>query len=1022
MVKESVQGNDVKFSVDEKGAIDGLNIYGGDSVGAMRVPDKIDLVGESLVGWGRDGELQIAKPMIWAAGKLGQNPVVKGLTSKSKTVASFVNEMYEHNMDIVKTARRGEFKEQSLQTKLYKYENMGNKSDVMIANSYFEYLGLPENTPWKNLPKSLFKDKNLLNFDDYLDEWSQAFVSGKSNIPSIAKSTKEIHENIMEPITNQLIELGKLAPNVKPYGAERYLTRIFDKPEIIANKLKKTQYLEGKFAESNDKVIKATSKLNELKNSHGEVYQRYQASVSPNDKVIMDRLQKELSKEQKKLQNNIIKGKYSPDMLVGDAGMSYEHLQHLKKLRKPLNNIKKELKHKEDELKVHSRRVNEGRKPGEKNKEKDQQFLKLEKELESLRDKLKSERLKIHESVKEGKVPKEIVFKGKNDTYYLKKRNKGTLQFRKILDETDLWDSARSSIDNILSLSEDDMANQILGSMQRGSSGESFLMTRVLLLEDVDMYKNKMLIRDPRRNIKAFVTRAGRIIEMEKYLKNKGWDGKSDKVGFLTDGIYKDYKQLEDISRVKFENMRQGVEDPKKLQKINEKEQKSNIKLDKALRSDLNLCEDTYRRITGGYQVPNSDLGKIKAARFFANWGYATQLGALLLVSLQDAVSSVYRQGPKNLIQGGVLPLIKNIVKMKNFDNVRLKEQAADLRMATESYTALLKFRFTSETEYDLPMGMLERAAENSASAMGLLNFTNMWSDAVTFISTNSSTSRIIRDLKKFEQGTLSKNYERQLGVVGLNDKGIAKLINTLTDEFGEESEGAFLANWNNWHLSTRVSPKEALLAKDYLQNAVRQEVRSTIFRGKDIASYPSGYNPNGVSQAFTMYMGYMFNATANYTIPLFQRFDPNKIMGAAAMMAVGSLTNPLRLISRGEEPDLDPARLFWGGVLNSGVGGIAVDLFNRANAIGDIIPSLVIDRYSGKGLELLAGMPGTVADVIFKLGGQFANNEWNKHDLKKAKRVIPLAEALEFRYLTNSWIDSLDIPKTRSKARKSKD
>lgn len=1025
MVKEAVDGNYTKFRLNEKNEIDGINVYdGGGSVGAAATKS-FDLTGESLVGWGRNGELQVAKPFIWMAGKFARNPVVMGLTSKSKSVAKFTNDMYEHNMDVVKSTIRGEHKQQSLQSRLGKYDSMSVKADLDIANSYFGYLGLPENTPWANIPKSLLaKTEEKLPFNEYLREFSMALSrGGVSDIPQVSKTSKKLYEEVYEPLYKELVELGQLAPNIKPYGAVQYLNRIYDKEYIVANKVKVHDFLLKNFSRTNDRVISAQSNLNQMKSSIAEL--KASNLVDEATKTEIKYLEKGIKKEQNKIERKIRKGAYSPDMLLGDAGMSHENLKQLKSLRKNINKHKKELKHVEEELRVHKRSVNPERKPGQKNVEADAKQQKLEKDVESLKERLKQERLKIDQDVKAGNIPKEIVFKGRNDIHYLKKKNKGTLKFRPVMDDELLNTAVENTIDNILNTTEEAMGNEIMGLLRGGSAGNNFLKPRALMIDDEALYASNMLVGDPRLNIKAYTKRAGRLVEMEKYLKNRGWDGKSAKLGFLTDGIKKDYRHLQDTQLRKFERMKERAKTEAEKNKAEIKEQKANIRLEKDLERDLALCTDTYRRLTGGYQIDEGLMkGAIKTSRFFSNWAYGTQLGSLLLLSLQDAVAGIFRHGPVNLIQGGVAPFIKNVVKLKNVDNVRLKQQASDLCLGNDTLRTFMDARFYTGKDYELPMGTLERIAEGSASAMGIANFTTLWSDICNTVSATTSASRITRDLRSYVEGSLSKNYQAQLGIIGLNDKGLASELVKMSNKYGEELDGAFLLNFQAWgsKAADNADIVKELELKSILQNAIRQEVRSTIFAGKNIASYPSGLNPNGLSQSFLMYMGWMFTATMNYTIPMFQRLDPNKIMGAAAMMSVGMLVNPLRQISRGEEPETDPSKLIWGGILNSGVGGIPVDIFNKANAIGGIFPEIVTDRYKGKGLELLAGMPGTMIDTTLNLAGQAKNGEWNKADLKKVKRVIPLIEALWIKKFTNDFIDTLDIPETRSQAKKGND
>ena len=157
--------------------------------------------------------------------------------------------------------------------------------------------------------------------------------------------------------------------------------------------------------------------------------------------------------------------------------------------------------------------------------------------------------------------------------------------------------------------------------------------------------------------------------------------------------------------------------------------------------------------------------------------------------------------------------------------------------------------------------------------------------------------------------------------------------------------------------------------------------------------------------------MGWMLQANQKYLLPLIQRLDPNRVVGALSIISASMLTDPLRKFASGKEIDDDPAHIVWKGLLNSGIGGLPVDWLNKANATMDLVPELVVDKYNGKGFELFSGIPGSIAMSAKAISNAIKDGTFNKQDLRKMKRIIPLIEAWELRRPVNAFIDALDIP-----------
>ncbi len=997
LIEETVNGKDVKFGLNEKGEVTHFNIYD-DSAGSMSVT-KLDLEGDRLLGYTQDGKFSVAQPFFWMAGKLLRNPVVLGLSSKSAHVARFTNDLYEHSMDVVKSSVHGAVKNQSIQTKLDKYNIINETAARNIYDSYSEYLGLDKKNPKLNTVKSIKDFEGKMNFQDYANEYAIALTNGgKSDIPSIARSSKEVYKMAFDPIQKELEDLNILAPNVTPFGASQYLTRIPDRQYMLANKPTVLAFFKDKFADTNAKLFDI---------------EQTRLSLADNEKA--------LNKYNRKINRQILKGEIPPDMLVGEKGMTYPDIQELKAIRKPLKIMKQNIKQLEEELRVVTREANPNRKPGKKNAPLNERQTDITSKIEAEKERLKAAREQIHLDVETGKVKKHFAFK-KGEMNFLRKPDRGTLKLRAVLDDEQLTTSALNAFENMTGLSDHQLVANMMDSMKSGSNGNNPFMPRTLMIDDESLYRNKILVGNPVLNIRAYTKRMGSIIEMQKYLKQQGWDGTGKQLDYMVNGIKNDYVPLERALEEKYTKLSEG-KSGKKLADINKKAQKERLKLAKSLEQDVALVQDGYRRVTGGYEMPQSQKEWIRLSRFMNSWGHATQMGAALLVCLGDSVSPIMRAGPKSWVMHGALPLLRNFMAGDFKANALMRESAADMNIGFEVLSSMQSMRFNIGQDIELPSNFIERLGQNSAKTMGLANGVQIWSDYTKTAAVGMAQSHIIRDLTKYMSGKLSANAEKQLAVLSLNDKYLGQVILDMFKEHGNVIRGGYLPNFNDWGKGVTDLKRAADIerAKDLFRGAVKHEVNSVIFSGPNIASYPSQLNAGGQWSMFLTYMGFMFNATSNYLLPLLQRFDPNKVIGAAAMVSVSMLTDPLRLISQGKDPNLDPEHLLWQGFLNSGVGGLPVDFFNRANAAFNIFPDLVSNRFQGKGFELAAGMVGSTFDLGINIGNMAINGP-NKAGLKKLKRATPLLELFYLRSSINDFIEGLDIPDTLSDSRKYND
>ena len=219
----------------------------------------------------------------------------------------------------------------------------------------------------------------------------------------------------------------------------------------------------------------------------------------------------------------------------------------------------------------------------------------------------------------------------------------------------------------------------------------------------------------------------------------------------------------------------------------------------------------------------------IRSARFMNNWAYSTQLGALVLLGMQDFVAPIFRVGPKAFLEHGPIAFLRMIGTGKFKDIKRFKESASDLAVACELTLAWYGHQFHIGKDFDLPLNFAERtmakATDFNAAISGSMPFT----DFSNFMATTVIQSNTIRRLERFVAGKASKSDLTGLRAVGLGDEKIAQNILDMFGQHGEKISGAYLPNWNHWGSKAKdiEGRRLAFQTKDTFQAAIMKELRS---------------------------------------------------------------------------------------------------------------------------------------------------------------------------------------------------
>ena len=127
--------------------------------------------------------------------------------------------------------------------------------------------------------------------------------------------------------------------------------------------------------------------------------------------------------------------------------------------------------------------------------------------------------------------------------------------------------------DNIIGLSEGGFADAILTGESYAGAQDPF-KARKNMITDESLYNSGIMETDIRKNIGAFLNRAGRIIEMKKYLNTDARFGEGSPAKFLAEQIKKDFEILQAEADLKFAHKKEGLSG-EALAKVVKQEQKS---------------------------------------------------------------------------------------------------------------------------------------------------------------------------------------------------------------------------------------------------------------------------------------------------------------------------------------------------------------------------------------------------------------------------------------------------------------
>jgi hypothetical protein len=630
------------------------------------------------------------------------------------------------------------------------------------------------------------------------------------------------------------------------------------------------------------------------------------------------------------------------------------------------------------------------------------QITEQEKQLEAIEAKLVSD-------AKTGKISRK---------YTVGKGEKAKI--RQVVDEDELRLNAQKTYNRMLGLSQEQMDEAITGGIRPGASADSFLEERVLMFTDEELHNYKLMEPDPVRRINSYLRRAIKFIESEKFFKEKGYvEGKESKLEFMTNKIEDDYDLLRNQKIAEYTSKKEGLTG-KKLEKINKQERQYFDKLTKQQKNDVQIATNIYDRVLG----PTPEMNKI-AQKFFGitgKWMDFAYLNTIAVLQLGELITPAFTKGWSAHMNNALIPYFKEVLIPMAKGNAAARKNARNFGLAIQFMNTFFSRHWDANTNR-IPKGWripytdisFESYIDKGGKVIRSLNLSDPISNITETVAVMGTQAAIIQSLEAAAKGTIKGSRKRYLSQLGLDDDAMGKRILKQQEKYGEVEGGTFGRTFANTHLWDDIE------AKNTFTTAVFGDVRATQFFGPDTTSWPTwAGDPRGPSRFLFKYMGYSFTAMSNFLLPAMQslgRADFERMSVIGAIIAINALVDPLRKISRGEEPDLSPESLLAGGIINSGMGGILVDTALRFNNFAHIFDMGVGDRFRYS-RSLMNSAPEVMLTDLAKVIGMGLTANPNKADVKRAVKLFaPFLDVPLVRPLETEIIDNLDIPKTNKES-----
>lgn len=1009
-------GINVKFQTDENNQIVGLVAEANDgSVSAARVKVVQDYLDSKPVVTGFSWILnQINKiPVVGS-------PLIKGLNSEWDEVRRFFNLMGNESI-ITEGIKRGAARQITADEILREYSNEARFVEFALEDLYKQSLDINPNNILAGIQaiKKQMSEGIESTREAFNKQIHHAIITGEDSAIRQVNDGAKLVSAHLDKVWKDYLEAFDLPTDILPPRTARgYMMRIYNRQAMTLNPDGFVRLVSKELGEQDNQISSLVAPIEKfkqiIKDLNAEMKIPYRKGGRKPSEINKDlaKYKRKLENYEKELVKKMRNGAIDPALLDERVLLTNAQFEDLKKIMAPLERLNAEIESLRADMKFNrppagqSTKAKLKVKPGASEAEIKAAIKEREKN-QTARDKLDDLIQKRDEMIADlerramaGDIDSALfTVNKKGDVTF--RSTKRVPQFRAVYaDDEARKVAAMAYKDTIMNQTPEQVAQQIMGKMGAGSSAVNPAKARTLLISDKALFDGGFLSSEVGPMIGVYSRTLGRRIALKQTFENLE----------LEDGLKSLTEELTVTRQLREDKITGGNLDQKKR----DKELK---KLQKSFNSAVEQITDAYNLFMGNHITYDRFYRTSKSAR---NLTAISMLRNVPLLQASEMGAIIFKQGPWNFITGGLIPLIKRMNLVKKDANYL--ENASHSRVGLEiELNKYINSLYENGAIENIPgnivLSPVEKFIETSSKWSQRLFFTSQITNFQQRFSANVTQSRVMADLFRAKNGTITRSQRERLLVNGIDPKDYQLYIDAYKQAGGHKLHGGYVSNWYLWEDANLVQK---------MRRAINNDVRGSILEA-GVFDKPFWASKNPAGAIVFQFLGYLYSATNKFAYPFAQGADASKVFGMLMMVGLGAMVEPMRKWQKNETVDIDSSRgldqLFMDGIVESGFFGWPVDLIERLDALIDFLPERYQqDKFRRRPIAgQLAGPFGSYAQNVVDVFSMFAKGEINKDGLKKTLRVSPIALNLLLDKAVSASIDNSSLPENRAEAKRMK-
>jgi hypothetical protein len=652
-----------------------------------------------------------------------------------------------------------------------------------------------------------------------------------------------------------------------------------------------------------------------------------------------------------------------------------------------------------------------------------------EAKLREVQKELDDENQSLQEKMQKGEINPRLYYKVKDSYRYEFKDANDRLKFRQTYDEQAAQDGiydeegihkyreehANAYYKTIMNQTPEETINQVMGKYT-GEKSTNALKQRTLLVPDELLYNNKFLTNDLMSKVSNYTTYLDRRTHMKNVFKQIGHDDGIEAIISDARNIYN--KQHEDLNanktalQEKLSNPDLSTKDQKDIQKqISSVERRINSNTNR-FNSEVESMNYLYSKAMG---IRKWTKGQERARSLVMALTSAMTLPLVPITQITDLSAIALKVGTWPMVRDSLYPAIQSMFGLlKTKESQAFRNTAPSIHLALQDVINAHEARnFGFETNPYLNMGRWVDYAQKLSHVSANITGTNYIDNILQKMSGAAIQSELMRCLFAFKKGNISDKDDLYLRKLGIDPK---KWADRMTDAFEKDGGGkTTLGGYQSLHYQWGD-----LQAANEFGDAIFKGIKEIQLQ-KGIADSPF-WTDSPLGSIISGFSGWGYASVNRYVIPTMQQPDAQKLLGIAVMMGSGYLVDPLRRMSRGDDPfpeNMTDDQIFWATINNTPIFSQAANLLSDGNLLtgGHLLGDLRSDKYVDRTRAGLLGPTWGQGNRLLDVFIAGASGEWNKNDLNKAARMIPILNSFWLQGLDKKVIDGTTYPENRREA-----